>query len=104
MCGIWCLFGNEGDVSQQCKYAQKIAHRGPDAFRMENISHFRTCYLAFHRLAIMDDNFGMQPLRINSHPHLYMCYNGEIYNYKMVSCVTRFGLMWFYVVIACSLL
>ncbi len=84
MCGIWCLFGSEGDVSQQCHCAHKIAHRGPDAFRIENVNHFRNCCFAFHRLAIMDDLFGMQPLRLNSHPHLWLCYNGEIYNYRMV--------------------
>lgn len=84
MCGIWCLFGSEGDVSQQFQCSHKIAHRGPDAFRIENVNHFRNCCFAFHRLAIMDDLFGMQPLRLNSHPHLWLCYNGEIYNYKML--------------------
>ena len=63
----------------------KIKHRGPDAFRVENVDHFVNCCFGFHRLTILDDAKGMQPLRLHSMPHLRLCYNGEIYNYKVVS-------------------
>ncbi|XP_038044894.1 asparagine synthetase [glutamine-hydrolyzing]-like [Patiria miniata] len=84
MCGIWALFGCDQDVSKQCNSALKIAHRGPDSFRIENINHYNNCCLAFHRLVIVDDIYGMQPMRIRSHPHIYVLYNGEIYNYRTV--------------------
>ncbi|XP_072046173.1 asparagine synthetase [glutamine-hydrolyzing]-like isoform X2 [Amphiura filiformis] len=84
MCGIWAIFGSDGDVTKQVRCAFKIAHRGPDAFRVENIHHFRNCCFAFHHLAIMDEVYGMQPMKIASLPHILMVYNGEIYNYKKV--------------------
>jgi hypothetical protein len=62
----------------------QIAHRGPDCFRFENVNHFANCAFGFHRLAIVDDLNGMQPIRIVSMPHIWMIYNGEIYNYKEV--------------------
>ena len=82
MCGIWAVFGVSADFSVCVSYAMKICHRGPDAFRMETIPHFQNCCLAFHRLAILDDLHGMQPMRVKALPHLYLIYNGEIYNYK----------------------
>ncbi|ESO96771.1 hypothetical protein LOTGIDRAFT_201958 [Lottia gigantea] len=84
MCGIWALFGSEDDVSSQCNAVHKITHRGPDAFRIENINHFRNCCLGFHRLAIVDDIKGMQPMRLYTYPHLYLIYNGEIYNHELL--------------------
>ncbi|GAA6226737.1 asparagine synthetase [glutamine-hydrolyzing] [Lates japonicus] len=59
----------------------KIAHRGPDAFRFENVNGFTNCCFGFHRLAIVDQLYGMQPLRIKKFPFLWLCYNGEIYNH-----------------------
>jgi len=41
-------------------------------------------YLGFHRLAIVDALYGMQPMRIHKYPHLFLLCNGEIYNYKTV--------------------
>ncbi|WAR01985.1 ASNS-like protein [Mya arenaria] len=82
MCGIWALFGSDGDISYQCNSVHKITHRGPDAFRIENIHYFSSCCLAFHRLAIVDDLCGMQPMRTFQHPYIYLIYNGEIYNFK----------------------
>ena len=97
MCGIWALFGSEGDVAQQCQCSHKIAHRGPDAFRIENVNHFRNCCFAFHRLAIVDDLYGMQPMRVRALPHLWLCYNGEIYNYRMVFtlCIDKYSLSFY---------
>ncbi|XP_077977931.1 asparagine synthetase [glutamine-hydrolyzing]-like [Glandiceps talaboti] len=84
MCGIWAIFGSDENVSKQCASALTIQHRGPDAFRIENVNHFKNCCFGFHRLAIVDDLNGMQPMRVKSHPHIWLCYNGEIYNYRKV--------------------
>ncbi|MBN3325051.1 ASNS synthetase, partial [Atractosteus spatula] len=81
MCGIWALFGSDECLSVQCVNAMKIAHRGPDAFRFENVNGFTSCCFGFHRLAIVDQLYGMQPLRIKKFPYLWLCYNGEIYNH-----------------------
>ncbi|KAL7830165.1 hypothetical protein SRHO_G00312920 [Serrasalmus rhombeus] len=82
MCGIWALFGSDECLSVQCTSAMKIAHRGPDAFRFENVNGFTSCCFGFHRLAIVDQLYGMQPLRVKKFPYLFLCYNGEIYNHK----------------------
>lgn len=82
MCGIWAVFGSDENVSVQCNAVHKISHRGPDAFRIENINHLQNCCLGFHRLAIVDDIRGMQPLRLYTHPYIWLIYNGEIYNHK----------------------
>ncbi|XP_049332402.1 asparagine synthetase [glutamine-hydrolyzing]-like [Astyanax mexicanus] len=84
MCGIWALFGSDECLAIQCTNAMKIAHRGPDAFRFENVNAFTNCCFGFHRLAIVDQLYGMQPLRVKKFPYLWLCYNGEIYNYKLL--------------------
>lgn len=84
MCGIWALFGSDDCLSVQCLSAMKIAHRGPDAFRFENVNGYTNCCFGFHRLAVVDPLFGMQPIRVKKYPYLWLCYNGEIYNYKKV--------------------
>ncbi|KAL5007851.1 hypothetical protein ScPMuIL_016657 [Solemya velum] len=84
MCGIWAIFGSEEDISVQCNAAHEIGHRGPDAFRIETIHYFPKCCLGFHRLAIVDDLHGMQPMRIFRHSHVWLIYNGEIYNHKEI--------------------
>ncbi|XP_073682785.1 asparagine synthetase [glutamine-hydrolyzing]-like [Garra rufa] len=81
MCGIWALFGSDECLAVQCTNAMKIAHRGPDAFRFENVNGFTNCCFGFHRLAIVDQLYGMQPLRVKKFPYLWLCYNGEIYNH-----------------------
>ncbi|XP_067112220.1 asparagine synthetase [glutamine-hydrolyzing]-like [Osmerus mordax] len=81
MCGIWALFGSDECLSVQCTNAMKISHRGPDAFRFENVNGHTNCCFGFHRLAIVDPLYGMQPLRIKKFPFLWLCYNGEIYNH-----------------------
>ena len=85
MCGIWAIFGSDEDVTKQLESCMKIAHRGPDQFRMENVNHFKNCSFGFHRLSIIDDVNGMQPMRLIELPHLILIYNGEIYNYRTVS-------------------
>ena len=85
MCGIWAIFGSDEDVSKQVQSCMCISHRGPDAFRIQNVNHFKNCAFGFHRLAIMEDLQGMQPFQIHQYPQLVLCYNGEIYNHKLVS-------------------
>ncbi|CAH1239047.1 ASNS [Branchiostoma lanceolatum] len=85
MCGIWAIFGSDEDVSKQCASALRIGHRGPDCFRLENINHFKNCCFGFHRLAIVGDTYGMQPMRVHRYPQIWLCYNGEIYNYRRVA-------------------
>uniref|UniRef100_A0A0B6Z4D5 Asparagine synthetase [glutamine-hydrolyzing] n=2 Tax=Arion vulgaris TaxID=1028688 RepID=A0A0B6Z4D5_9EUPU len=84
MCGIWAVFGSDDNVSVQCNAVHKIGHRGPDAFRIENINHLQNCCLGFHRLSIVDDIRGMQPMRLYTHPNIWLVYNGEIYNHKLL--------------------
>ncbi|KAI3358765.1 hypothetical protein L3Q82_014729 [Scortum barcoo] len=90
MCGIWALFGSDECLSVQCTSAMKIAHRGPDAFRFENVNGFTNCCFGFHRLAIVDQLYGMQPLRIKKFPFLWLCYNGEIYNHQLLKDKLKF--------------
>ncbi|XP_063040837.1 asparagine synthetase [glutamine-hydrolyzing] [Engraulis encrasicolus] len=90
MCGIWALFGSDACLSVQCIGAMKIAHRGPDAFRFENVNGYTNCCFGFHRLAIVDQLYGMQPLRIKKFPHLWLVYNGEIYNHEKLRKVFEF--------------
>uniref|UniRef100_A0A6Q2ZJ82 Asparagine synthetase [glutamine-hydrolyzing] n=1 Tax=Esox lucius TaxID=8010 RepID=A0A6Q2ZJ82_ESOLU len=82
MCGIWALFGSDECLSVQCTSAMKIGHRGPDAFRFENVNGYTNCCFGFHRLAIVDQLYGMQPLRVKKFPYLWLVYNGEIYNHQ----------------------
>ncbi|CAF0853676.1 unnamed protein product [Adineta ricciae] len=89
MCGIWCIFGSTVDTHQQIPGCFNIAHRGPDCFRFENVNHFSRCVFGFHRLAIVDDIYGMQPMRIHALPHIWMTYNGEIYNFRQTQ--KKFG-------------
>lgn len=84
MCGIWAVFGSDDCLSAHLASAMKVAHRGPDAFRIENVNGFTNCCLGFHRLAIVDQLHGMQPLRVIRFPFLWLCYNGEIYNHRAV--------------------
>lgn len=91
MCGIWAIFGTESDVFQYFIVAyNQIHHRGPDAWRIENDRRFKHCSLGFHRLAIVDDMFGMQPMRVKSLPHLWVVCNGEIYNCQRVQEMYNF--------------
>ncbi|XP_067940696.1 asparagine synthetase [glutamine-hydrolyzing]-like [Watersipora subatra] len=84
MCGFWAIFGCDEDVACKLSSCMKIRHRGPDAFRIENINHFKNCALGFQRLAVVADLKGMQPFRVHAFPHLALVYNGEIYNGKLL--------------------
>ena len=81
MCGIWALFGlTNGDVRKYCLDFFKITHRGPDATRVETVTEIHNALLGFHRLSITDQIHGMQPFRVLAYPHIWLLFNGEIYN------------------------
>lgn len=89
MCGIWGIFGYTHTSSSELQHALKIAHRGPDFFRIETIQNYQNCYIAFHRLSIMDDLRGQQPMKLYVLPHLTLLYNGEIYNHQQL--IDKYG-------------
>lgn len=83
MCGIWALFGmgTHASVHSNSSFS-KIAHRGPDAWRIEFDKKVKNSVVGFHRLEIVDCLYGMQPMRLHKYPHLALLCNGEIYNCK----------------------
>ncbi|XP_076295914.1 asparagine synthetase isoform X2 [Lasioglossum baleicum] len=95
MCGIWALFGLNSPLTCICENFVKIEHRGPEAFKLEYDHSVNNGYYGFHRLAIVDDLHGMQPMRLYKYPQIFLLCNGEIYNHKQISqkyefkCVTQ---------------
>ncbi|KAK7791162.1 hypothetical protein R5R35_013329 [Gryllus longicercus] len=85
MCGIWALFGLGSQTSFENNSAfSKVWHRGPDAWRVEYDQKMKNCFVGFHRLAIVDSLYGMQPMKLHAYPHLTVLCNGEIYNCKQL--------------------
>ncbi|KAH0534292.1 asparagine synthetase [glutamine-hydrolyzing] [Cotesia glomerata] len=85
MCGIWAVFGVEGEtLNCVCNNFNNISHRGPDALRVEYDSRIKNAFLGFHRLAILDSLCGMQPMRLYKYPNVFLICNGEIYNFKQL--------------------
>ncbi|KAK0078664.1 hypothetical protein PV325_002223 [Microctonus aethiopoides] len=85
MCGIWAVFGVEGEsLSCVCNNFNKISHRGPDALRVEFDQRVKNGFLGFHRLAIVDSLCGMQPMKLNAYPKICLLCNGELFNYKQL--------------------
>ncbi|KAL3282297.1 hypothetical protein HHI36_005486 [Cryptolaemus montrouzieri] len=84
MCGIWAVFGLENSQKICACSFPKITHRGPDALRIECDRQLKNGCIGFHRLAIVDPLYGMQPLRLHQYPHTLLICNGEIYNFKSV--------------------
>jgi asparagine synthase (glutamine-hydrolysing) len=69
------------DVDAVRTAARTLAHRGPDAERVEVVPA-ANAVLAFRRLAIIDLATGDQPMSLaGTH---YIVYNGEIYNYREI--------------------
>jgi len=82
MCGIWALFGIDvHSISKYDKTFSKIQHRGPDAWRLEYDLKIKNVCLGFHRLAIIDSLYGMQPMKLHRFPLVSMICNGEIFNW-----------------------
>ncbi|XP_044268366.1 asparagine synthetase [glutamine-hydrolyzing] [Tribolium madens] len=85
MCGIWALFHpqNGNILLKDCTdNVMKIRHRGPDASRVETDKRVTNGCVAFHRLAIVDCIYGMQPMRLHQFPLTLLICNGELYNCK----------------------
>ncbi|KAG7298991.1 hypothetical protein JYU34_017463 [Plutella xylostella] len=83
MCGIWAIFGLDVGLNPECvRCLSAIAHRGPDAWRLDQDARDPHALLGFHRLAIVDGLHGMQPMRLHRYPRVTLICNGEIYNYK----------------------
>src|SRR2546422_2225340 len=87
MCGI--LGGvlrrpvTPGDIAAFRAAVRSLAHRGPDAERIEVVDE-ANAVLAFRRLAIIDLATGDQPMSTEDGRHLI--FNGEIYNYREIRC------------------
>lgn len=83
MCGIAGIFIKRRDAAPPATRAQlqdmasALRHRGPDEF---GIYRDRRCGLAHSRLSIIDLVSGQQPLSTSNHD-LWICFNGEIFNY-----------------------
>lgn len=71
MCGIWAVFGLEGNLNKHCGCSfPKITHRGPDAWRLEcdkrikvsiilyqsNMFYFQYLYKCFQNVNIGNYN------------------------------------------------
>eukprot|EP00057_Strongylocentrotus_purpuratus_P029392 XP_011683866.1 PREDICTED: asparagine synthetase [glutamine-hydrolyzing] [Strongylocentrotus purpuratus] len=99
MCGIWALFGGSWSpktseqVARLISSASKVSHRGPDGFRFEHLPDVPNCpcFMGFHRLNIVGGSYWMQPMRLKKYPHLWLMYNGEIYNYKKIQSAYGFS-------------
>ena len=90
MCGIYGVICQKikelenKTVENAKKNHKKIKHRGPD---WEGEYYGDNCFLAHHRLSIIDPYGGNQPLIYKSpdvDKNLVLCVNGEIYNYKKI--------------------
>jgi len=82
MCGIAGFFQPPLDVSEYpstiIQMVGRIEHRGPDG-----LGYFidDNCAIGAARLSIIDHQLGTQPISAQ-HDRYWICYNGEIYNYK----------------------
>jgi asparagine synthase (glutamine-hydrolysing) len=94
MCGIWALFlPRAGNIlQQQCaENFVKIAHRGPDASRVETDNRVKNACVGFHRLTIVDCTYGMQPMKLHKYPMTILLCNGELYNCKKLEKEEEFN-------------
>jgi len=84
MCGILCVLGcercggGESKRQQVLDRARRLRHRGPD---WSGLHVSPSSILAHERLSIIDPNGGSQPLS-NQDGTVWLCVNGEIYNYQ----------------------
>lgn len=84
MCGIVGIFNyrNHHQVEEDIirRMINSIAHRGPDG---SNVNVVGNIGFGFTRLALIDFDGGMQPMRSQSGRFL-LVFNGEIYNYREI--------------------
>ncbi|MCK5272672.1 MAG: asparagine synthase (glutamine-hydrolyzing) [Sedimentisphaerales bacterium] len=98
MCGIAGILDLGGGLPIRAdeleRMAGALAHRGPDDSGIYIDSDSQQCGLAHRRLAVIDIEGGHQPLA-NEDESLWICYNGECYNFpelkrQMEASGTRF--------------
>src|SRR4051812_31589097 len=83
MCGIAGIVNVSGSdkppatIEQLSRMAGAIEHRGPDEFGVYRDTH---AGLAHSRLSIIDLATGQQPMA-DEEDNLWICFNGEIFNY-----------------------
>lgn len=82
MCGIAGLINLRSDAPAPdrelaLRMARALRHRGPDGFGIYRDRHVA---LAHSRLSIIDLDGGWQPMA-NAEETLWVCFNGEIFNY-----------------------
>ena len=81
MCGITGIYyrnGNSVDSNILKRMTAELAHRGPDE---EGFYHKGSIGFGHRRLSIIDLSTGQQPLS-NEDGNVWICFNGEIYNYQ----------------------
>lgn len=81
MCGITGIYyrnGNAADSDILKRMTAELAHRGPDE---EGFYHKGSIGFGHRRLSIIDLSTGQQPLS-NEDGTIWICFNGEIYNYQ----------------------
>ena len=89
MCGIWGYIAltQYYDIVKLFNAFMNVQPRGPDRSDFKQINEFKSVYLGFHRLAIMDrSSYGDQPFTLeiktkSQHRSIYAICNGEIYNF-----------------------
>ena len=83
MCGIAGYFGKTKIQFNKQKILNSLKHRGPTNQSIyQKINKKNNIFFAFSRLAIIDlDSRSNQPY---IYKNLTLCFNGEIYNYKII--------------------
>ncbi len=85
MCGITGFIDFRKTTSEEelCKMTSSISHRGPDGEGIELFNNeLAQVGFGHRRLAILDlTEQGKQPMQFE---HLWLCFNGEIYNFQEI--------------------
>lgn len=90
MCGIFACLNCTEPVDSLKTGCNKIQHRGPDHSSFGVVPNTNHVY-GFHRLSINDlTEKGNQPLVHQSHPHIKVICNGEIYNHNDLKKIYNF--------------
>ena len=87
MCGIAGIVRVSGERAIERAVLERMAgvleHRGPDEAGVWRDEVSGRCGLGHRRLAIIDRAGGQQPLS-NEDGSIWICYNGECYNYRQL--------------------
>ena len=83
MCGIAGIISINTSLDALNALLEPIIHRGETEFRYEQAILPGYGALGMHRLAIVDEAGGKQPV-ISQNKEAYCVFNGEIYNHKEI--------------------